>query len=98
MFRVKRVKANYVQEIGLLELDIDQNATRVLIQNRENQDVIWHSPVTNNPIISITTPLQYTVDPLLMVTIFDDGKNGAPPQFNAETVDRVQASLPGTGE
>ncbi|WP_339144830.1 hypothetical protein [Pseudoalteromonas galatheae] len=98
MFRVKRVKANYVQEIGLLELDIDQNATRVLIQDRENQDVIWHSPVTNNPIITITTPLQYAVDPLLMVTIFDDGKDPVPPQFNAETIDRVQAALPGTIE
>ncbi|PCK29488.1 hypothetical protein [Pseudoalteromonas piscicida] len=98
MFRYKKVQPHYVQNIGLLELDLDPNATRVLIQNRYDLSVIWHAPVTVNPVITITTPLQYTVDPLLMVTIFDDGKNGAPPQFNAETIDRVQAALPGTIE
>lgn len=98
MYKLIAITPNYVQSLGILELDLDPNATRVLIQNRYDLSVIWHAPVTVNPVITITTPLQYTVDPLLMVTIFDDGKNGAPPQFNAETIDRVQAALPGTIE
>lgn len=98
MYKLKRIRANYVQNLGVLELDLDPNATRVLVQNRDDLSVVWHAPVTVNPTVTITTPLKYTIDPLLTVTIFDDGKNGAPPQFNAETVDRVQASLPGTGE
>ncbi|TMN38110.1 hypothetical protein [Pseudoalteromonas sp. S2755] len=98
MYKLKKVPPYYVQNLGVLELDLDSSSTRVLVQNRNDLSVVWHAPVTENPTVTITTPLKYTVDPLLTVTIFDDGKNGAPPQFNAETVDRVQASLPGTGE
>lgn len=98
MYKLKKITPNYVQHVGILDLDLDPNSTRVLVQDRYDLSVIWHAPVTVNPAITITTPVKYTVDPLLMVTLFDDGKNSATPQFNAETVDRVQASLPGANE
>ncbi|NKC21567.1 hypothetical protein CWC29_022585 [Pseudoalteromonas sp. S4498] len=98
MFRYKKIQPNYVQNIGLLELDLDPNATRVLVQNRNTQEIIWHGRVTSITVVTITTPLDYTIDATLTVTIFDDGKLDLPPQYNAEIIDRVQAALPGVVE
>ncbi|MEK0162140.1 hypothetical protein WLQ65_23830 [Pseudoalteromonas piscicida] len=84
--------------VGLLELDVDPNATRIMVQDRLNGNIIYHGALLGEPMLKVLTPAKFSLDPALMVTIFDDGKNGAPPQFNAETVDRVQASLLGTGE
>ncbi|NUZ10056.1 hypothetical protein HUZ36_04615 [Pseudoalteromonas sp. McH1-7] len=95
MFRYKQIQPHYVQNIGLLELDLDPNATRVLVQNRNTQEVIWHGRVTSITVVTITTPLDYTVDANLTVTLFDDGKLDLPPQYNAEIIDRVQAALLG---
>ncbi|MBD1584965.1 hypothetical protein [Pseudoalteromonas sp. S16_S37] len=89
MFKVIASKQKLKSPIGQLQLDIDTNATRIAVQNRLTLKAIWQGAIPNNGQMTIITPEQYGIEPDLMVTIFDDSG-----EFNAETVDRVQAKLP----
>ncbi|WP_462171083.1 hypothetical protein [Pseudoalteromonas xiamenensis] len=87
MFKFTKIAAQPVIN-GLLALDVDTNATRVLVQDRFSLAVLWHSAVASTQ-LKITTPTQYSIDANLLVTIFDDQNN-----FNAECVDHVKADIP----
>lgn len=69
--------------LGVLELDCDSAAERVLVMSRGGV-VITQRPA--KAMLSVVVPFSYTLTNDLVVILFDDNNT-----HNAELVDRVQA-------
>jgi hypothetical protein len=56
---------------AMLSIDLDPDAERLVILNRESAKRLYHCKI-NKPSIAITLPVKYAIDPLLTCIILDD--------------------------
>lgn len=73
---------------GLVQLDFDTNAERVIILDRTSCDKIYHRFVPKAPVLKILVPVHYTISNTLMIGIIDDSG-----EYNCSFLDGVKAEL-----
>lgn len=79
---------NYEQTVtsASLQLDLDPEAERVVIQDRETLTVFWHGRAKT--LLNIRVPVNYAAKDNLLITLIDDTR-----KFDAKSVDFVVAKL-----
>ncbi|TMP27211.1 hypothetical protein CWB99_15960 [Pseudoalteromonas rubra] len=84
---VRHIPPTQPINVGLLQINIDPYASRLLILDRHTNKLIA-ALKPNGARVRRFMPAQYTIDPKLMVIMLDDTK-----VYNAAIVDHVQAQI-----
>ena len=85
------IKSTELLPVGLLEIDMDVDANRVAIIDRESLNIMYAGGFS--PSLKVVLPIDYaTRDGLLVMIIDDDG------QYNASVLDGVRTSVANLSE
>ncbi|MCF2829769.1 hypothetical protein DS891_23965 [Pseudoalteromonas sp. JC28] len=84
LIQLKTFERTAALDVGLLRVDYDASATRMLLLNRNTGEQILHA----RPRTNVFLPSHYAADHNIAVVIFDDTET-----YNAAIVDYVQAEI-----
>lgn len=80
------IKLENVNAPAFLDLDLDPEAERLVIQDRQTLEVYFHGIAQQS--MKIRVPTRYAVDDGLLVTLIDDTR-----KFDAKSIDFVIAKI-----
>jgi hypothetical protein len=90
MFKILFIKPPPVgvRPVGLVEVNMDVNAERIMVIDRTKGDVITNTLRPSSGIAKVIVPLSYTTSNTLLVGILDDSQ-----VYDCKFVDGVMAEL-----
>lgn len=83
-----KIAPMYVRPLSLIQVDMDVNAERVMILNRDTGGLVYLGLAPTNNVLKRLFPIKYSVTSDLLVGILDDDK-----VYNCKFLDGVTAEL-----